>query len=239
MSRRKFFGTKSKLPPIHEDGTPELSTKDSIQGVGSDPWFGEESTMVGSKSHGGGKRNYAGGHYTGGMVIDLCKDTHDGRVVVVEDKARGITVAGAAERDLDMMTADLVLDLVGGIEQPHPLPANLGDLTTLSSHLDLYVYAPSPEILPIHWPDMKVPQLAVGFWPALWAAIAPDTRVVATCFGSHGRTGTALTALYLCANPDQDLGKAVAWVREVHCKKAVESQRQMDYLQDLYSAIKL
>jgi hypothetical protein len=28
-------------------------------------------------------------------------------------------------------------------------------------------------------------------------------------------------------------------VREVHCKKAVESQRQMDYLQDLYSAIKL
>lgn len=65
--------------------------------------------------------------------------------------------------------------------------------------------------------------------------------VTVGCIGGHGRTGTVIVAIValmyrtglLADCPDQALlkdGQIIQWVRAHYCKKAVESQKQVDFL---------
>jgi hypothetical protein len=47
------------------------------------------------------------------------------------------------------------------------------------------------------------------------------------CIGGHGRTGTVLTAIMAELTEKTD---AIQWVRAHYCKKAVESEEQVDFL---------
>lgn len=47
------------------------------------------------------------------------------------------------------------------------------------------------------------------------------------CIGGHGRTGLFLAALVAFTNTSDD---PIKWVRENHCKKAVESKSQVNFL---------
>lgn len=52
-------------------------------------------------------------------------------------------------------------------------------------------------------------------------------KVHAGCIGGHGRTGTFLAALVTVMTGEAD---SITYVREHYCKKAVESQTQVDWL---------
>ncbi len=110
-------------------------------------------------------------------------------------------------------------------------------LRALSDH----VQKPTPRVH-IAWPDGGVPPLVPSFWRALLDSV--QGSVVVCCIGAHGRTGTALAALYLAQHASFDgepieLGEVVATVRKLHCEQAVETHDQVDYLEkvaDFYGA---
>ena len=82
------------------------------------------------------------------------------------------------------------------------------------------------------WPDGGTPPVKPSFWRALLETCAREKApLVIHCVGGHGRTGTALAAILLAYSiPYRD---AVNFVREKHCVKAIETQSQLDYLEDL------
>lgn len=85
--------------------------------------------------------------------------------------------------------------------------------------------------------DMSVPENRGDFRRMIeWLAgqLADGKRVHVGCFGGHGRTGLLLAALVAVVMPDEK--DPIGWVRERHCEKAVESQRQIDFLVEHYGA---
>jgi len=79
----------------------------------------------------------------------------------------------------------------------------------------------------IDWPDGGVPrdseQVAGAIHEAFEAARRGE-RVEVGCVAGHGRTGTALACLAILAGVPGE--RAVEWVREHYCEKAVESPYQ-------------
>lgn len=59
----------------------------------------------------------------------------------------------------------------------------------------------------------------------VWERIQAGDKVLAWCTGSHGRTGTLYASLLALAEPDVD---PVLTARERHCRKAVESVKQVE-----------
>jgi len=56
-------------------------------------------------------------------------------------------------------------------------------------------------------------------------------RVLVHCMGGHGRTGTALAILLgLSGAMKKD---PVAWLRKHYCEEAVETKKQIEYIQSL------
>jgi hypothetical protein len=78
--------------------------------------------------------------------------------------------------------------------------------------------------------DMKAPEDPVEFkqlidW--LCTELRQGARVHVGCIGGHGRTGLVLSALTATLTESQD---PIGYVRENYCKKAVESEEQVEFL---------
>ena len=71
----------------------------------------------------------------------------------------------------------------------------------------------------------------------LWVLeqIASGKMVEVGCMGGHGRTGTLLAALR--AAQGELPGRAIGWVRNNYCKRAVESNGQVDFVADVYAEV--
>jgi hypothetical protein len=79
--------------------------------------------------------------------------------------------------------------------------------------------------------DMHAPKDAKEFKLLInWVAeqLEDGKRIHVGCIGGHGRTGTFLAALVSLYEDLTD--DPIAYVREHHCKKAVESKDQIDFL---------
>lgn len=86
----------------------------------------------------------------------------------------------------------------------------------------------------VHWldgPDFGVPADPAELMAALQCALErarAGQRVELGCLGGHGRTGTALACLAtLTGHPADD---AVEWVRAAYCKKAIETDAQVEFV---------
>ena len=78
--------------------------------------------------------------------------------------------------------------------------------------------------------DMSVPKSIDEFRELiayLSQAVVDQKKIHIGCIGGHGRTGLVLAAL---VRELMNLEDAVTYVRENYCKKAVESQQQIDWL---------
>jgi hypothetical protein len=78
--------------------------------------------------------------------------------------------------------------------------------------------------------DQGIPNNPSNFMKLIeWTAarLEAGSKVHAGCVGGHGRTGLFFAALVkvMAGEPD-----AIAYVRQHYCRKAVESQRQVDFL---------
>lgn len=93
------------------------------------------------------------------------------------------------------------------------------------------VNCPQAKILQIDWDDRKAPAVTPEFWSVLNANITGD--VLTACVGGHGRSGTSFVCLLLNNAPDYDAFDAIVHLRAVHCPRAIESQEQHNYINDV------
>lgn len=95
----------------------------------------------------------------------------------------------------------------------------------------------SPPTMDIDWPDFSTPDLLKTWWEQFVVGLRnlpPDSNVGMYCEGGHGRTGTAMSILAaLTEQTDKD---PVAWLRKRYCDEAVESWRQIDYIEEMTGA---
>jgi len=128
---------------------------------------------------------------------------------------------------------DCVINLTGSSSKPyrHKIPNRFKRLMK---------YREVDEFI-IDWPDMGAPPLPFQFWKDLLQEFrsrgksGKPFKVLIFCVGGHGRTGTALTALYMIQNKGK-IGAidAMTSVRESYCSHAVESESQKTYLKGLH-----
>ena len=88
------------------------------------------------------------------------------------------------------------------------------------------------------WPDYQAPEnFDQACLLVLWVLeqVAAGKKVEVGCMGGHGRTGTLLAALRTAQG--ELPGRAVGWVRVNYCKSAVESNKQIDFVADVYKEI--
>ena len=81
------------------------------------------------------------------------------------------------------------------------------------------------------WRDHAAAPCKLEFWQKMYESL-PDGNVVFYCVGGHGRTGTALAALWIIHSACTSR-EAIQYVRERHCKDAIETISQRNYLRSL------
>ena len=88
--------------------------------------------------------------------------------------------------------------------------------------------------LHVSWPDYGAVALGRDWWASFVSALKRiDGDVVLYCMGGHGRTGTAASILaVLCGWVDPDYCP-VAWVRDTYCAETVESEAQVEYIEEI------
>src|SRR5207249_4917982 len=94
---------------------------------------------------------------------------------------------------------------------------------------------PLAKVIRFAWTDQRAPKgVPCRFWQSALKLICHTLpkggHVIATCVGGHGRTGTCLAALLLCAT-DRSANSAIDFIRETHCEKAIETLEQERYLE--------
>lgn len=168
------------------------------------------------------KRPYCGGHDGDEELFSIEYEEEGGRCYTK-------TIAGASGAHLNPAHTALVVDCAGLYSSGKTdKPFVEGD-EQFNSLKELVV---DPPILRLHWTDMGVPPVQYAFWAEL-LDLLPEGVTKVCCHGGHGRTGTALAALYLVAHPDVTAEEAIGIVRKEHCSRAIETAGQEDYLHKL------
>lgn len=96
-----------------------------------------------------------------------------------------------------------------------------------------------PNIVRFNWRDGEAPRMTHEFWEELWPLLPGTTKkpadICVCCMGGHGRTGTTLAALMMASDAPEIWSPKVAilTVRSKHCEQAVETNRQLVYLNAL------
>jgi protein-tyrosine phosphatase len=154
-------------------------------------------------------------------AVHFCR--HAGNLPVID--FGNCKIHGAAYYDLpNSFSADLVIDCANITNDVIlRVPQGYEELLALTDH------APAPTIR-IDWPDHGAPPVAFEFWEKLYSLL-PNGKVLVCCFGGHGRTGTALAALYIIHHGNKQTAQdAIEYVKKHHCRSAIETQSQRRYL---------
>lgn len=154
-----------------------------------------------------------------------------------EVKGIPFLLGGAKAYQLELGT-DLVVDLANGYKLPtveKTQVLSVGD-GSLYAPLEQYAYQPKPKEIPkevvrIAWTDYKIPALTAEFWRRFYEVTVGTgyKRVTFCCTGGHGRSGTAL-ACTLIGSGLYGAIEALKFAREKHCKHAVETKGQEEYI---------
>lgn len=136
---------------------------------------------------------------------------------------------GARGHDARPALYDVVLDCAGAVKAATFLETRAARYASLARGAD---------ILRLHWPDRAAPPVAPAWWAKLARALPKRSRILVACIGSHGRTGTCLALLAMAYDVVATADAAVAFVRAKHCKHAVESKEQVNYLKAFETYLK-
>ena len=88
----------------------------------------------------------------------------------------------------------------------------------------------------LEWSDFSTPRISPKFWSDLLKLAVQNgrKRIICTCTGGHGRTGTALGAFMVAAG--KSAADALKLVREYYCNQAIENNSQALYLHEVEQA---
>lgn len=150
--------------------------------------------------------------------------SHKGEAPVMTINGCEIRALGASKWYWDP-SGDVILDCTNSSPRPLILPAGFEDLRKYHRTDGRTIYVP--------WEDREAPPLQYVFWRELIKRLPAKGSLIVCCFAAHGRTGTALAALMLAADPNMTARAAIANVRKIHCFSAIESKSQERYLEDM------
>lgn len=156
----------------------------------------------------------------------LLRPCHYGNVLV-SDTPFPLYGAGWS-RGFHTVKDAIVIDLADVIHEPKVMFWNMEIPSTLRDR-----YATDAQVIRITWADGGIPSIAPSFWYKLVDYLVEQNKtVIIACMGGHGRTGTALALIagILRLHGDADIGE---WVRAHHCKEAIETYAQVDYIADV------
>lgn len=159
-------------------------------------------------------------------------ECHTGNLMVFNDPESGLKfTAGGTSRGAKWFKNSLVIDLCEGFEQTIKIEGiNSPELNKIA--------CVSPRIA-ITWRDYGIPHLDREDWVGIVKGLREGRRVgeipqeiLVCCVGGHGRTGTAVAILagLMGVTNGKD---PVEWVRGRYCKNAVESNEQLDYVEEV------
>ena len=98
----------------------------------------------------------------------------------------------------------------------------------------LFNYGTDVPYMCIDWPDYGEPPVPARWWHTLVEAIKDiDGDVSMFCYGGHGRTGTAAVLMAVIAGLVPKGEDPVRWLRKHYCQEVVESQAQIDYIEQV------
>ncbi|MEK6883351.1 MAG: protein-tyrosine phosphatase family protein [Nanoarchaeota archaeon] len=171
--------------------------------------------------------------YSGTTTTKTC--SHEPKAVF---KHNDITFYGATSRNIEgkhLQSGDLILNcgaynsICSGSISTGPFKKTPTWLDPTPYKLSFYV----PDEIWLDWDDFKTPVINVQFWKDLIQKAKENgiKRVIVTCSGGHGRTGTALSALLVAIGVDAR--KAVLFLRQHYCTEAVETTDQYAYIKNL------
>jgi hypothetical protein len=164
----------------------------------------------------GAYNQYGGGT---GAYIKACK--HDGDDIVWTYRETDFTVANRTY--CDIWNADIILDLNRNIQHEGFVESGPARFLALNAHFTV------AEVVHLDWPDMTAPPAPLKFWEGMLETLTEKPgKVMISCHGGHGRSGTALAALMVASGISGS--KAIEMVRGDHCKNAIETAAQEDYI---------
>ena len=160
-------------------------------------------------------------------------ECHDGNVLVADfrnRKGKRIRIfGGGVTRGADIGSVDLVLNLTG--EPDKNIFLNEEAKKKFPELAKVFVSVP---MVTIDWPDGESPPVPVETWKRFSEFLQEhnkDMDLLVMCLGGHGRTGTALALiLHFLELPQLDGRDVVEYVRDVYCRKAIETESQIEYL---------
>lgn len=172
--------------------------------------------------------------YTGYKAVPPC---HEGmHQLGWIDKAELMIGREAAAKSWNQATDGKIGLIIGllGDAFPQGNVVNMNDQAKVLGSDSLSVLTPIIPNIWIRWPDYGVVPFDRIWWEHLLSIISKvDGAVLLYCMGGHGRSGTAAAILCSLAGlipEDQD---PVHWVRERYCKKVVESDVQVQYIEQI------
>jgi hypothetical protein len=136
---------------------------------------------------------------------------------------------GARGHNANPNLYDVVLDLAGAVDKPFLLTAS-ERFRPLASPVDF---------LRLQWPDQKAPPVAPQWWLKFAETMPVKARILIACIGSHGRTGTALALFAMAYKIVSTAEESIAFVRKHHCKHAIETKAQREYLSTFENYLKI
>ena len=174
----------------------------------------------------GGYGNYQ--QYPGQSPTAYVSDRHKPTCVLAPvDEKEGWAIYAASRYLSDAAGMDLAIGCdnqgwTSGGNYKHTIPKELPEL-------EIKVEPLKALVIKLDWPDQGAPPVPFDWWEKLYQLIQDRKwKVLFTCTGGHGRTGTAVACMYALAGID----KPIKEVRKHYCKSAVESLKQEDYIDD-------
>lgn len=166
---------------------------------------------------------------------NLKKHCHSGNVYCFNIGSNEI-YGGGLYRDADYNTPDIIVALGIDIEKYRKnivefqgFPEN--ELLQLHKIFSKYTKnkIAQKRIIYLDWEDGDIIDLDRDFWIALieWIKQLQNKKILFSCLGGHGRTGTALAIL---AGLHFKVEHPITFIRQIYCKNAVETHSQVDYV---------
>lgn len=175
----------------------------------------------------------------------VCNHTPKDPIFETPDGMVQLYIADAPGTRLKWKEFGLVLDCGGAIWGGYTdTPVVLQGDPELARKMNRYVLIPAKldadkdvttRVLRIHWTDRAAAPVHPQFWINLAErlkaeAIKEPIRVLCSCQGGHGRSGTSLVSLMMALNPLYTPLDAITHLRALHCPRAIESVTQHQYL---------
>jgi len=153
---------------------------------------------------------------------------HNGTVLAFTDSKSKVDICGGGKmRDVLVKKDDLFIDVGFHYDR-------LVETYGLKNGWKLEQYNKTGQAIKIDWSDGSHPNLSKKFWEDLVKVIRTERkRVVISCQGGHGRTGTVLSILSVLMGAVKKEEDPVKFIREKYCQEAVETKVQCDYIENI------